>query len=150
MNNDLMYREDQYGVRNYRTGFLAILTFGVLYLSIAVFALILLYLESNADGSNIRTYADAFWVLMMSASTIGFGDFYPITFGGRVIIALMFYLGVGLVGFIGTVIADRILGFADTNVKNRELRMQNAEILAHNQLLEKKLDRLISHIETKF
>jgi len=83
----------------------------------------------------------------MSASTIGFGDHFPVTLGGRMVVALMFYLGVGLVGFIGALIAERMLGFADTNVKNRELRQQNKDILAHNKELEKKLDLLMQRVE---
>lgn len=83
----------------------------------------------------------------MSASTIGFGDFYPVTLGGRMVVAGMFYIGVGIVGFIGALIAERVLGFADTNVKNRELRHQNAEILAHNIELEKKLDKMLERLE---
>jgi voltage-gated potassium channel len=35
-----------------------------------------------------------------------------------------------------------VQGFADTNVKNRELRRQNADILEYNIQLEKKLVRL--------
>ena len=56
-------------------------------------------------------------------------------------------MGVGLVGFIGALIAERMLGFADTNVKNRELRQQNSAILAHNKELENKIDLLINRVE---
>lgn len=83
----------------------------------------------------------------MSASTIGFGDHYPVTIGGRAVVALMFYVGVGLVGFIGALVAERLLGFADTNVKNRELRQQNSDILERTKILEKKIDILTSRIE---
>ena len=63
------------------------------------------------------------------------------------VVAAMFYVGVGLVGFIGALIAERMLGFADTNVKNRELRQQNSAILAHNKELENKIDLLINRVE---
>jgi voltage-gated potassium channel len=63
------------------------------------------------------------------------------------VVAAMFYVGVGLVGFIGALIAERMLGFADTNVKNRELRQQNSDILAHNKQLEYKVDLLINRVE---
>ncbi len=53
-----------------------------------------------------------------------------------------------LVGFIGALIADRVLGFADTNIKNRELRQQNDEIIEHNRLLEQKLDALIERLDS--
>jgi hypothetical protein len=32
-------------------------------------------------------------------------------------------------------------------VKNRELRQQNSDILAHNKALEKKIDLLIARVE---
>ena len=114
---------------------------------IAIFAFGLLYFEAGAANSNIKTYVDAFWTLQMSASTIGFGDHYPVTIGGRTVVALMFYVGVGLVGFIGALIAERLLGFADTNVKNRELRQQNSDILERTKILEQKIDTLTAGVE---
>ena len=59
----------------------------------------------------------------------------------------MFYLGVGLVGFIGAQFIDRFVGFSDTNVKNRELRQQNKEIIAQNKVLDEKLNNLLTKIE---
>jgi len=144
-----VYEVDEYGVRNYHARALAILSVGFLYTTIAVLAWVLLQFELESPDANITNYADAFWALQMSASTIGFGDFYPVTLGGRMVIAAMFYVGVGIVGFIGALIAERVLGFADTNVKNRELRKQNAEILQHNVQLEKKLDRLLAQFEQR-
>lgn len=142
----ILYTVDEYGVRNYKTKYLVVMSFGILYLSITILAWFLLMAESSQPDANIANYSDAFWTLMMSASTIGFGDFYPTTLLGRVIVALMFYIGVGIVGFIGAMFADRVLGFADTSIKNRELRLQNEEILAHNKVLEKKLDTLVLQI----
>ena len=78
----------------------------------------------------------------MSSTTIGFGDVYPITFIGRATVFIMFILGVGILGGMGAVFVNKIFGFADTNVKNRELRMQNAQIIAQNNEISKKLIRL--------
>ena len=145
--NKHIYKTDKYGIRNY--SLLALGAAGVcfLYSVIALLALALQHFEEGALNSNINSYVDAFWTLQMSASTIGFGDHFPVTIGGRMVVALMFYVGVGLVGFIGALIAERILGFADTNIKNRELRQQNSDILMHNKELEKKIDLLIERVE---
>lgn len=145
--DSFVYTIDQYGVKNYRLTFLSLLAVVILYGSIAALSPLLLWFELRAEGANIQSFADAFWTLQMSASTIGFGDYYPVSFGGRLIVALMFYLGVGLVGFIGALVADKLLGFADTNIKNRELREQNAVLLAHNRELERKIDRLLERFE---
>ena len=94
------YEVDEFGVKNYNTNYLAAVTLITLYGIIAAFSMVLVRFEQASATSNIETYGDAFWVLMLSASTIGFGDFFPVTFGGRVVVALIFYIGVGMVGFV--------------------------------------------------
>ncbi|PCI62998.1 MAG: voltage-gated potassium channel [Gammaproteobacteria bacterium] len=141
------YSIDEFGVKNYNTFYLLIITLIVLYAIIALLAYPLVHFEATAENANITTYRDAFWALQMSASTIGFGDFYPVTQAGRIIIALMFYIGVGMVGFIGAQFVNKFVGFSDTNIKNRELRYQNAQILKSNQRLEKKVESLLKHFE---
>lgn len=143
-----VYSVDNYGVRNYNSLYLLIVTLIVLYLIIGALSFALVHAESASPDANITNYKDAFWTLQMSASTIGFGDFYPVTVSGRIIVSAMFYIGVGMVGFIGAQFVNKFVGFSDTNVKNRELRYQNKEILEHNKLLEKKVDLLVSKIES--
>lgn len=138
---------DEFGVKNYNSLYLLILTIIVLYGVIAVLSIPLYHFEIQSPNSNIHSYKDAFWTLQMSASTIGFGDFYPVTLAGRIIVAAMFYIGVGMVGFVGAQFVNKFVGFSDTNVKNRELRKQNKEIFEHNKLLEKKIDLLVEKIE---
>ena len=126
-------KTDRYGVKNYKLWFKLSITFLILYSYITLMAIPLFYLEQEIG--NIKTYGDAFWVLQMSASTIGFGDYYPVTFTGRWIVAFSFYIGVGLAGYAGSSIASAFTNFTDNSVQNRELRRQNAEIL---QLLKNK------------
>lgn len=135
------YRVDEYGVVNYKTRYLTFFGVAIIYGVIGIGAAFLNYFESANPDGNIHTYGEAFWVLIMASSTIGFGDFYPTTLGGYVVVTLMFYIGVGMMGFIGALVASKLMGFSDTNVKNRELRRQNSEIL-------KKLDSLSEELKT--
>lgn len=98
--------------------------------------------EIEHSNSPVKTYSDAVWLMVMSASTIGFGDVYPVTLMGRIAVYTMFLLGVGTLGTLGAVFANKLFGFADTNIKNRELRKQNANIYAKLLELEKKIDEL--------
>jgi voltage-gated potassium channel len=141
---------DEFGVKNYNTFYLVIMTLIVLYSIIALLSFALVQVELTDVNSNIKTYRDAFWTLQMSASTIGFGDFYPVTITGRVIVAAMFYIGVGMVSYVGAQFVNKFVSFSDTNVKNRELRRQNREILANNKLLEQKVDLLLTKVEEVF
>ena len=138
---------DKFGVKNYHSFYLLTIALITLYSVIAILSVPLVHFESMAPESNITTYRDAFWTLQMSASTIGFGDYYPVTAEGRIIVAAMFYLGVGMVGFIGAQFIDRFVGFSDTSVKNRELRQQNKAILEQNKHLDKKIELLLVQVE---
>jgi len=138
-----LHQTDEFGVKNYKTRYLALMGMTVVYIIIAIASAMLLYFEAENPDANITSYGQAFWVLIMASSTIGFGDFYPTTMGGYVIVTIMFYVGVGMMGYIGALIASKIMGFSETNVKNRELRHQNARILEEVTALRKdlKLDK---------
>ncbi|NRA60951.1 MAG: two pore domain potassium channel family protein [Psychrobium sp.] len=136
-----IHNTDEYGVVNYKTRYLALMGILVVYIIIALGAGLLLYFESANAQANVHTYGQAFWVMIMSSSTIGFGDFYPTTLGGYVVVTFMFYIGVGMMGYIGALIASKIMGFSDTNIKNRELRHQNAKILQELVELRKDINK---------
>jgi voltage-gated potassium channel len=66
--------------------------------------LLLLYLlsivESPHEKANIKSFADAWWYSMVTLTTVGYGDFYPVTPAGK-FLSLLFILGsLGLLGFI--------------------------------------------------
>lgn len=142
-----IYKVDEFGVRNYHNTFLVFLALLLLITSMTLFSAALLHFEATSNHANINNFSDALWTMFMTSSTIGFGDHYPVTNGGRLVTGIMFFVGFGLVGFIVTKILGSVIGFTNTNVRNRELRKQNAEILERNKLLERKVDSLISILE---
>ena len=57
-------------------------------------AVIVYLFERHAPGSNIHTLRDALWWSFVTVTTVGYGDFYPVTAGGR--ITACFIMGTGL------------------------------------------------------
>jgi voltage-gated potassium channel len=57
-------------------------------------AIIVYLFERHAAGSNIHTLGDAVWWSFVTVTTVGYGDFYPVTAGGR--ITACFIMGTGL------------------------------------------------------
>ncbi|WP_259367044.1 MULTISPECIES: potassium channel family protein [unclassified Colwellia] len=142
-----LYRVDDFGIKNYNYGFIGIASF-LLFLTLNLSLGYITYqAEYGLEGSNIKNYSDAIWLMVMSSTTIGFGDVYPITFIGRASVFIMFILGVGILGAMGAMFINKIFGFADTNIKNRELRMQNAQIITQNTAITEKLIQLEEKLE---
>ena len=57
-------------------------------------AVIVYLFERHAPGSNIHTLRDALWWSFVTVTTVGYGDFYPVTTWGR--ITACFIMGTGL------------------------------------------------------
>ena len=65
---------------------------------LVIFASIsILQLETETD-SNIKTAEDAIWWSYVTITTVGYGDKFPVTTGGRVVGMVLMTAGVGLFG----------------------------------------------------
>lgn len=147
MEKSNLYKIDEFGIKNYNYGILGFFSLAVFSLLNIILGYVTFLAEINAVNSPVQNYVDALWLMLMSSTTIGFGDVYPITFVGRAAVFIMFILGVGILGGVGAVFANKIFGFADTNIKNRELRKQNEEILAQNNKIHYQLAKLEEKLE---
>lgn len=56
--------------------------------------------EHTAPGANILNWGDSLWWTFVTITTIGYGDFYPVTFEGRSIAILLMLSGLALVSVI--------------------------------------------------
>ena len=72
-------------------------TFLVLVI-IEVGSILVVIAERDAPNANIRTGGDALWWSIVSVTTVGYGDKFPVTLTGRIIGSLMLIGGVGLFG----------------------------------------------------
>lgn len=138
----LLYTVDEYEVKNYRNMPILAVSFAIFMAVIYGAAHLLLMYELPADNENVTTFKDSFWLCFMAASTIGFGDYYPVTDGGRTVIGSMFILGGVMLGTIIGLVGNMVMGFTDTGVKNRELRHQIDRLIEHNEEVEE----LVQHL----
>ena len=67
-----------------------------------------LQFESHGSG-NIKTPGDALWWAVVTVTTVGYGDKYPVTEEGRIIAVILMVAGVGLFGTFSGFVASWFL-----------------------------------------
>ncbi|RZT00006.1 potassium channel family protein [Aquimarina brevivitae] len=78
---------------------------------------LLYYFESTAEEGNILNLKDAYWYSIVTLTTVGYGDFYPLTFWGRTI-GFLFVLG--SLGILGLLVTELSLGMSNYIRKKKE------------------------------
>lgn len=73
-----------------------LLLMGVLVLQFG--SLLMLGIEGHAKDANITTASDALWYTIVTISTVGYGDQYPVTEAGRIVGTIIIVVGVGIFG----------------------------------------------------
>lgn len=66
--------------------------------------------EQDAAKANLTTYPKALWWSIETATTVGYGDFYPVTFWGRVVGAVVMVVGITTYGMVTAAIATWFVG----------------------------------------
>jgi voltage-gated potassium channel len=69
-------------------------------------AWLVLLFEENAKNSNIHNYPDALWWAIVTVTTVGYGDRYPVTGGGRTVAVILMLVGIGLIGVLTATVAS--------------------------------------------
>jgi voltage-gated potassium channel len=87
-----------------------------LYLLLLIAVLVLqfgslwmLRIEQAAQGANITSASDAIWYVIVTISTVGYGDQFPVTNPGRVLGATIIILGVGIFGTLTGYLANAFI-----------------------------------------
>ncbi|MGO9965160.1 MAG: potassium channel family protein [Acidimicrobiales bacterium] len=74
--------------------------------TLVIGAWLVLLFEEKAKTANIHTYPDALWWAIVTVTTVGYGDRYPVTEGGRVVAAVLMLVGIGLIGVLTATVAS--------------------------------------------
>jgi voltage-gated potassium channel len=128
--------------------FLAILRHRSLF-RVLLAALVLLFLgawlvmlfESNAPGSNIHSYKDALWWAVVTVTTVGYGDRYPVTDGGRLVATVLMFVGIGLIGVLTATVASFFMQ-EHTDAGKEQLKAAHEDLGAQLGAIDDRLARL--------
>ena len=74
---------------------------------------LVLQFESRSPDANIVTGGDALWWAFVTITTVGYGDYYPVTMLGRITGVGVMAAGIGLIGALASILASILVPSPD-------------------------------------
>ncbi len=97
---DVLKNRSQYAT------FITILLAGM---TLTIASLLVLEFESRSPNANITTGGDAIWWGIVTITTVGYGDFYPVTTLGRLTGVFVMFAGIGIIGALASILASLLV-----------------------------------------
>ncbi|WP_062378473.1 potassium channel family protein [Demequina pelophila] len=107
-------------------------------------AVAILEAERGSPDAQITHFGDAIWWSLVTMTTVGYGDYAPVTPEGRVVATVIMLVGVALIGVITATVAAWFVSLTQGEDEEREEVTRN-QLLDRIAQLEGKLDAIAAH-----
>jgi voltage-gated potassium channel len=97
---DVLHNRGQYAV------FITLIS---AFIVMVVCSTLVLQFESGSADANIVTGGDALWWAIVTITTVGYGDRYPVTAAGRMVGVLVMFAGVGIVASLASILTTVLI-----------------------------------------
>lgn len=91
---------------------------GIVAVSVFLGAIAVLDVEREAASANIASFGDAIWWASATVTTVGYGDFYPVTLAGRLVAIGLMVVGIGTVGAVTASVAAWMVKQVDSGTRS--------------------------------
>lgn len=95
-----------------RSQYTIFITLLLTILVLTVASVLVLQFESQSPDANIKTGGDSLWYSIVTITTVGYGDRYPVTTAGRVTAMFIMFMGVGIIGALASILSSVLVGSA--------------------------------------
>jgi voltage-gated potassium channel len=96
--------------------FITILLAGMI---LSVASVLILQFEVGAPDGNIKTGGEALWWAIVTITTVGYGDYYPVTFLGRLTAVFVMFAGIGIIGALASILASLLVAPSSSDDASR-------------------------------
>ena len=66
------------------------------------------FFENEAQPENFKSIFHSIWWAIATLTTVGYGDVYPITLGGKIFSSIIILIGIGIIAIPTGLIASAI------------------------------------------
>jgi voltage-gated potassium channel len=133
-------------IKENRSHYTVVVTILLTLIVLATAGVLVLQFESQSPDGTITTGRDALWYSVVTITTVGYGDFFPVTAGGRITAVFLMVAGLGLIGVLASLMANLLIGSSQDDEQEtpdgaptltQELALIKTELATLRQLMEK-------------
>jgi voltage-gated potassium channel len=92
-----------------RSQYALFITLLLVMLVLTISSVLMLFFESRGSDPNIKTGGDALWWAFVTITTVGYGDTYPTTPGGRIVAVGVMFAGIAVIGALASILASLLV-----------------------------------------
>jgi len=96
-------------ILNNRGSYALLLTVLMAMMVISTASIFVEFFEGQSPNANITTPGDGIWWAIVTITTVGYGDKYPVTLGGRTTAVFVMFAGVGIIGALASILASFLI-----------------------------------------
>ncbi|MDX1417587.1 MAG: ion transporter [Candidatus Promineifilaceae bacterium] len=131
---------------------LYITVFGIILIA-EVAGIFILRAETQSPDANITTAGDAVWWILVTMTTVGYGDKYPVTAVGRILAVFVMLSGVALIGVLASFLSNFFLApakkekrvYEETDPRSKLMELR--DLLAQQQAAQAELEDKIAELD---
>ncbi len=117
----------------------------LLFGSVLMGGVAVLHFESQGEHPSIQTAFDAIWWAVTTITTVGYGDTYPVSQGGRNVGLAMMFVGITLFSINSALLSSWLINSLNRRKKHE---VDNAEIMDEVRALRAELAQLRESAQT--
>lgn len=131
----------------------------IVVIVVTVGSILIVLVEAPVENANIKTGNDAVWWSIVTVSTVGYGDRFPVTDLGRLIGTLMIVMGVSLFSVLTSYVATQFMarrkaiGPSEVELLRIEMVKQfeaaRTRELEENAVLQRKIEELRASLDAR-
>lgn len=125
-----------------RGQYAAFITVLAAFMVLVTSSVLVLQFEGRSADANIKTGGEALWWAVVTITTVGYGDYFPVTGLGRLVGFAVMVAGVGIIGALASILVpqpeepdETVVVESTTSALEAELAGIRAELVALRQSL---------------